>query len=164
MIHIISATVSYTDDTKTTTTQHAMCGAGLGAYMDAVKAGHPTGNYMAPTLEAALSKGVTCPACLKRFAPTGTPRHNGPTTGSTPFLTPTLDEETVTPEGNRVTLERSGEYVHVVHGARYVSSVRHKIGSRVWEVSASVHHTSPVTFRTGREAWAYAWSYVDALV
>jgi hypothetical protein len=164
MIHIISATSTYTDETRTTTTQFAMCGAGLGNYMDAVHAGHPTGNYMAPTLEGALSKGVTCPACLKPFAPTSTPRHNGPTSGSTPFLTPTTDEETVTPEGNRVILERSGDYVYVVHGARYVTSVRHAIGSRVWEVSASVLHDSPVRFRTGREAWAYVWSYVDALV
>lgn len=164
MIHIISATSSYVDDTKTETTQHAMCGALLGPYRDAVSAGHPTGNYMAPTLEAALSKGVSCPGCLKRFAPTSTPVHNGPAQDPATFLATVRDEDTVTPEGNRVTLERSGDVIRVVQGNRYVATVRHRRGSRRWSVDAPIISASPASFRTGKAAWAYAWSYVDALI
>jgi hypothetical protein len=65
MIHHISATATYVDDTKTETTQHAMCGALLGSYRDAVAAGHKA--YVQPTLQAAMAAGIDCPGCLERF-------------------------------------------------------------------------------------------------
>jgi hypothetical protein len=66
LVHIISATSSY-DGNTLTTSQHAMCGALLGSYQEAVNAGHPTGNYIGSTVRAARAKGVTCPGCLARM-------------------------------------------------------------------------------------------------
>jgi hypothetical protein len=63
LIHIVSATSVYTDDTRTATSHLALCGERLGAYAEASKT-HPVGNFLSvtsPTMDT-----VTCGACRNR--------------------------------------------------------------------------------------------------
>lgn len=65
VIHIVSATSVYADETRdpNRTSQLAMCGERLGPYAEASKT-HPVGNYLSVT--SPVFATVTCDVCRGR--------------------------------------------------------------------------------------------------
>lgn len=72
IIHVVSATAVYTDDTRSAdrTSHLALCGERLGPYSEASKV-HPVGNYISAT--SPVFATVTCQTCRNRV----TGRSNG---------------------------------------------------------------------------------------